>query len=59
MEVFPALALPSIADRFCGKRLGPRYNPGRWKTFRLEDWSAIVEAMTLEGNLLGVACVAN
>jgi len=58
MEVFPALALPSIADRFCGKGLGPRYNPGRRKTFRIEDWRAVVEAMTLEADRLGVACVA-
>ena len=58
MEVFPALALPSIANKFCGKGLGPRYNPGRRKTFRIEDWRAVVEAMTLEADRLGVACVA-
>lgn len=45
------------ADRFCGKRLGPRYNPGRRKTFRIEDWRAVVEATTMEADRLGVACV--
>src|SRR5690606_31040410 len=33
-EVFPALALPSLAVEFCGRLLAPRYNPGRRKTFR-------------------------
>jgi predicted RNase H-like nuclease len=37
-EVFPALALPSICDSFYGRFAGPRYNPARERTFRLEDW---------------------
>jgi predicted RNase H-like nuclease len=44
IEVFPALALPSIEPAFCGRRLGPRYNPER-KTFRLTDWTAVTMAI--------------
>lgn len=58
MEVFPALALLSIADGFCGKRLGPRYNSSRRKTFRVEHWRAIVDAIAMEADRLGASCVA-
>jgi predicted RNase H-like nuclease len=37
MEVFPALALPSIEPIFFGRLKGPRYNPARRKTFRPKD----------------------
>jgi hypothetical protein len=46
MEVFPALALPSIADRFFGQRLGRRYHTGRRKTFRFDHWRAFDDAVT-------------
>ena len=45
MEVFPALALPSLASAFCGRLLGPRYNPGRRKTFTLTGWHAVIAAV--------------
>lgn len=41
MEVFPALALPSLDPQFFNRLSGPRYNPGRRKTFRLEDWKKV------------------
>lgn len=42
MEVFPALALPSLDPAFCGRLLGPRYNPARRKTFALAHWQKVV-----------------
>lgn len=44
MEVFPALALPSLAPEFFGRLAAPRYNPGRRKTFRLADWGRVARA---------------
>lgn len=45
MEVFPALALPSLGPAFCGRLLGPRYNPARRKTFKLAGWQAVIEVV--------------
>lgn len=45
MEVFPALALPSLDEAFCGRLLGPRYNPARRKTFTLAGWQAVIAAV--------------
>ncbi len=53
MEVFPALALASLDPTFFGMRKGPRYNPARRKTFRIEDWRAVVDAATREATNLG------
>ena len=44
IEVFPALALPSLEESFFGRLAGPRYNPERKKTFRIEDWTRVAEA---------------
>lgn len=41
IEVFPALALPSLDETFCGRLAGPRYNPERRKTFKLDDWKRV------------------
>jgi predicted RNase H-like nuclease len=48
MEVFPALALASFDAGFFGPRKGPRYNPARRQTFRIEDWRAVVDAAARE-----------
>lgn len=45
MEVFPALALPSMDAAFCGRLLGPRYNPARRKTFTLTGWQSVIAAV--------------
>jgi predicted RNase H-like nuclease len=58
MESFPALALISFDARFFGRRLGPRYNPAR-KTFRIEHWAAVVEAVSAEAVRLGCPAVAD
>jgi predicted RNase H-like nuclease len=55
IEVFPALALPSIDPTFLGRLEGPRYNPQRRKTFRVEHWSGVVNAVAQEAQRLGVS----
>ena len=55
IEVFPALALPSIDERFCGRLSGPRYNPERKKTFRALDWERVTEAAATDFDALGFA----
>lgn len=57
-EVFPALALPSLAAEFCGRKLAPRYNPARKHTFRLEHWHAVVDAVAATGEGLGIGALA-
>jgi predicted RNase H-like nuclease len=44
VEVFPALALPSIGPAFFGRLAAPRYNPARGKTFKLDDWRRVAIA---------------
>ena len=41
IEVFPALALASLNERFFKRRAAPHYNPARRKTFRIEHWKAV------------------
>lgn len=38
MEVFPALALPSLSPAFFGRLAAPRYNPKNRARFRQDDW---------------------
>ena len=45
IEVFPALALASLDEGFCMRLKGPRYNPSRRKTFRLDDWHRVLSAV--------------
>lgn len=44
IEVFPALALPSLEPSFFGRLAAPRYNPARRKTYRPADWSRVANA---------------
>lgn len=53
MEVFPALALASLAPEFFGRLAGPRYNPGRAKTFRAADWICVAETAATEADAFG------
>jgi predicted RNase H-like nuclease len=48
MEVFPALALPSLSPAFFGRLAAPKYNPARRKTYRPRDWVRVVEAVALQ-----------
>ena len=53
MEVFPALALPSLDSGFFGRLAGPKYNPDRRKTFRKDDWARVAEAAAQGFHALG------
>lgn len=52
IEVFPALALLSIEERFFSRLQAPRYNPARRRTFRPEDWLAVLNAVARHARLL-------
>jgi predicted RNase H-like nuclease len=58
-EVFPALALPSLAAEFCGRLMGPRYNPERRKTFRIDHWSSVLSCAATVGDTLGIFGVSD
>ncbi|MFV0475386.1 MAG: DUF429 domain-containing protein [Pikeienuella sp.] len=45
MEVFPAIAMPSLSPEFFGRLAAPRYNPARRKTFKLADWMKVCVAL--------------
>jgi predicted RNase H-like nuclease len=53
MEVFPALALPSMDPDFFGRLSAPKYNPNRKGTFRLVDWVRVAEIAAQEATLFG------
>lgn len=58
MEVFPALAMPSLDPAFDGRLRGPRYNPARRKTFTLAGWQAVIAAVrrqAVESRIAGLA----
>ncbi len=48
MEVFPALAMPSLSGEFFGRLAAPRYNPERKKTFRPADWIKVATALAVQ-----------
>ena len=52
IEVFPALALIALEAAFCGRLMGPRYNPERRKTFRFDHWRAVLGVATAEARRL-------
>ncbi|MBK1656905.1 DUF429 domain-containing protein [Paracraurococcus ruber] len=58
MEVFPALAVASFDAGFFGRLAGPRYNPSRRRTFRLNDWVRVAEAAARGFQRLGCAQAA-
>jgi predicted RNase H-like nuclease len=53
MEVFPALALPSLSAEFFGRLGAPKYNPGRKKTYRPADWLRVADSAAQQAQLLG------
>jgi predicted RNase H-like nuclease len=58
MEVFPALALPSLAAGFFGRRAAPKYNPAN-SHFRRGDWDRVAYAAKNESRKLGCEELAN
>lgn len=59
IEVFPAMALPTLEMAYFGRRLGPRYNPDRRHTFRLEQWRGVLAAVARFGSKEGLPGLAN
>ena len=51
LEVFPALALPSISEEFLGRVGRPRYNP-RNRNFRVQDWHRVRRAVSSDARRL-------
>lgn len=51
IEVFPALALPSLEAAYFGRLLAPRYNPEKRRRFRAPDWSSVTEAVRRHAGL--------
>ena len=54
MEVFPALALPSLSDRFSGRLMTPKYNPAKGRKFKREDWEAVASTVAALASAFGV-----
>lgn len=53
MEVFPALALPSLDASFATQRGAPKYNPRNGKQYKPADWLRVTAAVAMEANALG------
>jgi predicted RNase H-like nuclease len=53
IEVFPALALPSLEDSFAQRLGAPTYNPQNRKKFRLDDWRAVARVIELSAEKIG------
>jgi predicted RNase H-like nuclease len=58
MEVFPALALASLSDRFYGRLCAPKYNPARKKTFRATDWILVSQIAAEKAHQVGCSDLA-
>jgi predicted RNase H-like nuclease len=52
MEVFPALALPSLEPAFCRQGGAAKYNPAN-RRFRIQDWTRVASATAREARRLG------
>lgn len=59
IEVFPALALPSLDDRFAGRLAAPKYNPAHSRKFRLEHWQAVARTVRSTALSLGIPALAD
>lgn len=58
MEVFPALALPSLSDCFSGRLMAPKYNPANRRKFRREGWDAVASTVAALASAFGVPDMA-
>ena len=59
MEVFPALALPSLDPRFAGRNCAPKYNPANWSKFCLHDWRAVTDLVGQTAERVGVKGISD
>jgi predicted RNase H-like nuclease len=58
IEVFPALALPSLEAAYFGRLVVPRYNPGNRRRFRLQDWIGVTTMVHRHAVTLGLVSLA-
>ena len=58
VEVFPALALPSLHAPFAYPGGAPKYNPKKSTKFKLADWEAVVKATAATAKALGLSACA-
>jgi predicted RNase H-like nuclease len=58
IEVFPALALPSLEAAYFGRLVAPRYNPGNRRRFRLPDWTGVTSMVHRHATTLGLSSLA-
>lgn len=58
IEVFPALALPSLEAAYFGRLVAPRYNPANRRRFRLSDWAGITTMVYRHAGMLGLTSLA-
>lgn len=58
VEVFPALALPSLHRNFAERLGAPKYNPKNRRKFRTEDWYEVAGLLSTKANEFGVADLA-
>ena len=59
IEVFPALAWPTLDLAYFGRKLGPRYNPDRRKTFEPRHWQGVLAAVERFATCEGLAGIAD
>jgi predicted RNase H-like nuclease len=53
MEVFPALALPSLDETFAMRMGAPKYNPANRRQYKRADWNRVAAAVATEAEELG------
>jgi predicted RNase H-like nuclease len=58
IEVFPALALLSIDEKFHVRLGAPKYNPERRKKFKAQDYLNVLDAVGRFAEALGVSAIA-
>ena len=58
IEVFPALALPSLEAVYFGPLAAPCYNPGNKGRFRLSDWIGVTTMVDRHAATLGLGSLA-
>ncbi|WP_434055045.1 MAG: DUF429 domain-containing protein [Roseibium sp.] len=55
IEVFPALALPSLNSKFAVRMSAPKYNPANRKKFKLRDWKEVAATVQATARKLALA----
>lgn len=59
IEVFPALALPSLKHAFSQRLQAPKYNPQNRRKFRLSDWLSVSRVVQEAAEVYGLRSFAD